>query len=148
MSTMAYDTRTGRARSRVAAGLGFAVLSATSFGLSGPLARGLFDAGWSPGAAVTVRIGLAAVALLPPALVALRGRWGLVRRNAATILLYGALAVTGAQFCYFQAVSSMAVAVALLIEYTAPVAVVCWLWLRHGQRPGRRTVTGTAVAAV
>ncbi|HET7356485.1 MAG TPA: EamA family transporter [Nocardioidaceae bacterium] len=148
MSIIADDTRTARVSPRTGSGLGFAVLSATSFGLSGPLARGLLDVGWSAGAAVTVRIGLAAVALLPPALVALRGRWGLVRRNAATIVLYGALAVTGAQFCYFQAVSSMAVAVALLIEYTAPVAVVCWLWLRHGQRPGRRTLAGTVVAGL
>ena len=29
----------------------------------------------------------------------------------------------------------MQVGVALLIEYTAPVAVVAWLWLRHGHRP-------------
>jgi drug/metabolite transporter (DMT)-like permease len=147
MSAVANDARPVSVASRTGSGLGFAVLSATSFGLSGPLARGLLDVGWSAGAAVTVRIGLAAVVLLPPALVALRGRWALVRRNAVTILLYGALAVTGAQFCYFQAVSSMAVAVALLIEYTAPVAVVCWLWLRHGQRPGRRTLAGTVVAA-
>jgi len=147
MRLVTNDARGVSVSSRTGSGLGFAVLSAASFGLSGPLARGLLDVGWSAGAAVTVRIGLAAVVLLPPALVALRGRWALVRRNAATILLYGALAVTGAQFCYFQAVSSMAVAVALLIEYTAPVAVVCWLWLRHGQRPGRRTLAGTVVAA-
>lgn len=148
MSTVTDDIRRLRVPSRTGSGLGFAVLSAASFGLSGALARGLMDAGWSAGAAVTVRILLAAVALVPPAVVVLRGRWGLLRRNAAMILLYGALAVTGAQFCYFQAVSSMAVAVALLIEYTAPVVVVGWLWLRHGQRPGRRTLAGAVVAAV
>lgn len=145
---VADDTRAARVPARVGPGLGFAVLSAASFGLSGPLARGLMDAGWSPAAAVTVRIVLAAVVLVPPALVVLAGRWWLLRRNAPTILLYGALAVTGAQFAYFQAVSTMAVAVALLIEYTAPVAVICWLWARHGQRPGRRTLAGAVVAAV
>jgi drug/metabolite transporter (DMT)-like permease len=40
------------------------------------------------------------------------------------------------------------VGVALLIEYTAPVAVILWLWLRHGQRPGLLTLAGAAVAAV
>jgi drug/metabolite transporter (DMT)-like permease len=25
--------------------------------------------------------------------------------------------------------------------------VICWLWLRHGQRPGRRTLAGAVVAA-
>jgi drug/metabolite transporter (DMT)-like permease len=38
------------------------------------------------------------------------------------------------------------VAIALLIEYAAPVAVVGWLWARHRQRPGGLTVAGAAVA--
>ena len=42
----------------------------------------------------------------------------------------------------------MQVGPALLIEYTAPAAVVVWLWLRHGQRPGRLTLAGAALAAV
>src|SRR5690348_18091713 len=77
MSTVTDDIRQLRVPSRTGSGLGFAVLSAASFGLSGALARGLMDAGWSAGAAVTVRILLAAVALVPPAVVVLRGRWGL-----------------------------------------------------------------------
>ena len=40
------------------------------------------------------------------------------------------------------------VGVALLIEYTAPVAVIAWLWMRHGQRPGRLTLVGASLAAV
>lgn len=132
---------------RLAGGLGFAVLSAASFGLAGALARGLLDAGWSAGAAVEGRVVVAALALLGPALLGLRGRWGLLRRNAGTVVAYGAVAVAGAQFCYFQAVGSMAVAVALLVEYTAPIAVVGWLWLRHHERPGRETVAGAVVAA-
>jgi len=135
------DTRTG-------SGLGLAVLSAASFGLSGALARGLLDAGWTAGAAVGVRIGVAAVVLLVPALLALRGRWGLLRSNGRLIVGYGLAAVAGAQFAYFNAVGHLQVGVALLIEYTAPVAVVGWLWLRHAQRPGRLTVVGAAVAAV
>ncbi len=40
----------------------------------------------------------------------------------------------------------MPVAIAILIEYAAPVAVVGWLWARHRQVPSRLTVTGAAVA--
>ena len=47
--------------------------------------------------------------------------------------------------CYFSAVAKMDVGPALLIEYTAPAAVVAWLWLRRGQRPSRLTVTGAAI---
>lgn len=136
------------ADSRLVAGLAFAVVSAVTFGLSGPLARPLLDAGWSAGAIVLVRVGLAAVVVAPLGLLALRGRWGLLRRNAGVIVLYGVLAVAGAQFCYFSAVGHMQVGPALLIEYTAPAAVVVWQWLRHGQRPGPLTLVGAGVAAV
>ena len=94
------------------------------------------------------RIGIAAAVLLPFALVALRGRWGLLRRNAGLVVLYGLLAVAGAQFCYFSAVQYMQVGPALLIEYTAPAAVVVWMWLRHGQRPGLLTLMGAGLAAL
>ncbi len=151
MTAITHDTVVPRpaapAGGRLVGGLAFAVVSAVSFGLSGPLARGLIDTGWSPGAVVLVRIGLAALVVSPLGVSALRGRWHLLRRNAALILVYGALAVAGAQFAYFSAVSHMQVGPALLIEYTAPAAVVLWLWLRHGQRPGPVTLLGAGVAA-
>ena len=64
------------------------------------------------------------------------------------MVTYGVLAVAGAQFCYFSAVSHMQVGPALLIEYTAPAAVVVWLWLRQGQRPGPVTLIGAGLAAL
>jgi drug/metabolite transporter (DMT)-like permease len=60
----------------------------------------------------------------------------------------GAIPVAGCQLAYFTAVEHVPVGVALLIEYTAPVAVVGWLWLRQGQRPTRLTVAGTVLGAV
>lgn len=138
MATMTHDVQVGGLR----AGLGFALLSASSFGLSGPLARGLMDAGWSSAAAVAVRVLLAAAVLAPIAVVQLRGRWRLLRRIAPLITAYGLVAVAGCQLAFFNAVAHMEVGVALLVEYTAPVAVVGWLWLRHGQRPTRLTVLG------
>jgi drug/metabolite transporter (DMT)-like permease len=148
MTTMAHDEVTPVASgSRLASGLAFAVISATSFGMSGALARELLDAGWSAGAIVLIRVGLAALVVVPFGLVSLRGRWSLLRRNAGLIFVYGALAVAGAQFCYFSAVAHMQVGPALLIEYTAPATVVVWLWLRHGQRPGPVTLVGAGLAA-
>ena len=151
MSTVTHDDRllpvaaSGR---RLSTGLALAVVSAASFGMSGALARGLMDTGWSAGAAVLVRVTLAALVVLPFGLVSLRGRWSLLRRNAGLVVGYGVLAVAGAQFCYFSAVAHMQVGPALLIEYTAPAAVVVWLWLRHGQRPGPVTLVGAALAAL
>ncbi|MEV6275137.1 DMT family transporter [Nocardia sp. NPDC051832] len=138
MAMLTHDMNVRRLR----AGLIIAVASATSFGLSGSLARGLMDAGWSAAAAVAVRVLVAAAVLLPIALLQLRGDWQLLRRNAALITAYGLLAVAGTQLAYFNAVRYMEVGVALLIEYTAPIPVVAWLWLRHRERPGAGTVVG------
>jgi drug/metabolite transporter (DMT)-like permease len=132
----------------VRTGLAFAVASAFCFGLAGATAAAMFDAGWSAGAAVAIRVALGAVVLSIPALLALRGRWSLVRSNLRLLMMYGILAVAGAQLCYFYAVSYLPVGVALLIEYTSPVGVVVWMWARHGQRPTRLTVVGGAIALV
>ncbi len=126
-------------------GLGYAVVSTASFSLSGPLAHGLMAAGWSSAAATVVRVLTAGLVLLPIALVQLRGRWNLLRRNARLLTHYGLFAVAGVQLTYFNAVSHMEVAVALLIQNTAPIAVTGWLWSRHRQRPPGMTVVGAAL---
>ena len=148
MATVTDDKTMVVVGPRTASGLGFALVSAVTFGLSGALARGLLDTGWSPGAVVLVRIGLAALVVAPFGVIALRGRWHILRRSAGIVVGYGVLAVAGAQFCYFSAVQHMQVGPALLIEYTAPAAVVIWLWLRQGQRPGAVTLLGAGLAAV
>lgn len=146
MSTVADDAV--RFRTGVRVGLPLAIAAAFAFGSSGAWARGLIDAGWTPGAAVTVRVWVAALVLLVPTLLALRGRWRTLRRNAGLVAAYGLLAVAATQLCYFQAVAVMDVGIALLIEYTAPVAVLLWLWLRRGERPTRRSVLGAGIAFV
>ncbi|HZG88957.1 MAG TPA: DMT family transporter [Pseudonocardia sp.] len=144
MQMMTHDA----ARSGVPpSGLLWALASAASFGLSGSLARGLMEAGWTSAAAVTVRLLIGAAVLVPVALVQLRGRWAVLRRNLPLVTAYGMLAVAGCQLAYFNAVAHMQVGVALLIEFTAPVPVVLWMWLRHGQRPGRLTLLGALLGA-
>lgn len=147
MTTLTRDTPKA-STSGFGSGLALALVSAASFGLSGGLVRPLLDSGWTTGGVVLLRIAIGAVVVLPFGIVAMRGRWALIRPAAPTLLLYGGLAVAGAQFCYFSAVRTMEVGPALLIEYTAPVAVVMWMWLVHGQRPGRVTVLGALVAAL
>ena len=127
-------------------GLTLAVLSAATFGTSGTFAAALLDSGWSPAAAVTVRIAVAAAVLTPLAIYALRGRWHLLRANVAAIAAYGLVAVAGCQLFYFNALDHLSVGVALLLEYSGTLLVVLWVWLRHGHRPRRLTVTGGVVA--
>lgn len=127
-------------------GLALAVLSAATFGTSGTFGSSLIGAGWSPAAAVLARISVSALVLTVPAVLRLRGRWVMLRRGAATITVYGLIAVAGCQLFYFNAVQRMPVGVALLLEYLGTVLVVGWLWLRYGQRPRRLTVVGAVLA--
>ena len=145
MAGMGNDTP---ARTGLGIGLVLAIASAASFGLSGALARGLLDAGWSAGAVVLVRIAIGALVVAPVAARALRGRWGALRSNLGLVLIFGAVPVAGTQFAYFSAVQRMDVGPALLIEYTAPAAVVVWLWLRRGERPRPLTLAGAGLAAL
>lgn len=131
---------------RGGAGLGLAVLSAATFGTAGTFAAALLSAGWTPAAAVTTRIALAAVFLTGPALWQARGQWARIRAGWRTIAAYGLVAVAGCQLCYFNAVSRMSVSVALLLEYLGVVLVVGWMWLRHAQRPRRLTMAGAALS--
>jgi drug/metabolite transporter (DMT)-like permease len=140
-------TRFGDDGRRGVVGLGFALLSAATFGTSGPFAGSLMATGWSPDAVVTLRMGIAALALTVPAIFVLRRHGRLPLRAAAReILAFGLVAVGGAQLTFFNAVQRLDVGVALLLEYGGILLVVGWMWLRHGQRPRRLTVVGGVAA--
>ncbi|MFC7491293.1 MULTISPECIES: EamA family transporter [unclassified Knoellia] len=137
------QNRSGRS---VLLGLVLVVVSSAAFGSSGAFAKSLLGAGWTPAGVVTWRVGVAAVVLLPVAVWAVRGQWGLLRRNAGQVIAFGAVAVAGCQFAYFNAVETLSVAVALLLEYLGIVVVVGWMWARHGHRPSRLTLGGVALS--
>jgi drug/metabolite transporter (DMT)-like permease len=138
---MTHDRRRG------AFGLGLAVFSAATFGTSGTFADALMHTGWTPGAVVTLRIGVAAVLLTIPGLLAMRGKWGLLRQSLRSVLAFGFVAVAACQVVYFSAIRRLDIGVALLLEYSGILLVVGWMWLRHGHRPRRLTIAG-GVAAV
>ena len=131
---------------RVDAGLLAAVLSAATFATSGPFAKALLTTGWTPGSVVTARVGLAGLVLLGPALNAVRGLPGVVRRSAWLILGFGVVAVAGCQVAYFNAVQRMPIGVALLLEYLGVVLVVLWVWLRSRRAPAAATLVGVALS--
>src|SRR5512140_2635508 len=83
------------------AGFVLALLSAATFGTSGTFAAALIEAGWSPSAAVTIRISIAALILAVPAVLMLRGRWNVLRRNLGMVAIYGLVAVAGCQVFFF-----------------------------------------------
>jgi drug/metabolite transporter (DMT)-like permease len=133
-------------RAALDSGLLVALASAAAFGTSGPFSKALLESGWSAGSIVLLRVIGAALILLGPALLAVRGRWPLVRAHLGTIAVFGLAAVAGCQVAYANAIEHLTVGVALLLEYLAVVLVALWVWLRTGRAPSRLTWIGMAAA--
>jgi drug/metabolite transporter (DMT)-like permease len=129
-------------------GLILALVSAAAFATSGSLARSLLDLGWSPVAVVAVRMGGAFAILLVPCLLQLR-RTGLpTPQQSGRMVAYGITAVAMAQVCFFSAVQYLSVGVALLLEYTAPVLLIGYFWVRDRRRPAYAVLVGAGLALV
>lgn len=129
-------------------GLVLGIASAFAFSSSGPVVKPLLEGGWSLGAALLLRIGVAALLLSPALVLAIRRERSFVRRHGRIIVLFGVTAVAGCQLLYFSAMQRMPVAVALLIQYLAPVLLVVYTWLRTRRAPSRLVVAGSLVAIV
>nr|WP_267888389.1 EamA family transporter [Nocardia yamanashiensis] len=113
---------------------GWSLGSWVLFASSGPLAKGVMDAGWSAGAVAAVRIGVAAVLLMGVVAVvrpgALRFRWG----DLWVVGGYGVLGVAGVQGLFFVAVERVPVGVAMVLVGLAPVLVALWVRVVRGVR--------------
>jgi drug/metabolite transporter (DMT)-like permease len=126
-------------------GLTLALVSSASFGFAGPLGKSLLETGWSPLGVVLARLTGAGLLLTVPLLVLTRRRTG---GRLGTVLVYGVVAVAGAQVCFFNAVQHLSVGVALLLEYLAPVLLIGWTWARTRQHPNAATALGALLAMV
>ena len=127
-------------------GLLFAVGSAFTFGMSGPLAKALMDAGWTPTAAVTARMAGGALVMAIVATIVKPDWFREAVQHRKTVIAYGLIPIAGAQLCYYNAVAHLSVGVALLLEYTAPILVVGWLWATTRRRPTNMTLAGVGLA--
>jgi len=139
---------TTQRRDQFRLGLVFATASAFTFGMSGPLAKALMVAGWSPTAAVAARLAGGAFVLAIFATIVKPDWVSQAREHAKTVVIYGLFPVAGAQLCYYNAVAHLSVGVAMLLEYTAPVLVIAWVWATTKRRPRGLTLAGVGLAIV
>ena len=135
-------------RSPTSAGLVIAVLAAATFGTSGALIKPMLESGWSPAAAVTVRVLIGGVALTPFALVTLAGRWSALWRGRWRVLGMALIGVAGTQLVYFAAIQRIPVGTGILIEYMAPLLLVAAVWVRSRRTPKAVVLIGSLVALV
>lgn len=128
-------------------GILLAVVSAAAYGTAGSLAHPLLDLGWSSAAVTLLRLGGAGLVLLVPAVLALQ-RWRPTPRAVWRLLAYGVTATGGAQLCYFNAIRYLPVGTASLLEFTAPIWLLGWFWIRDRRPPTRPLVISAVLAVV
>ena len=127
-------------------GLVIAVGASLAFGTSGAFIKPLFEAGWSPAAAVAVRTLIAAIILTPFAVRSLRGQWSVLWRGRWRVLGMALVGVAGCQLVYFMAVARIPVGTAILVEYLAPVLLVLFAWATTRKIPKPVVLIGSIVA--
>lgn len=139
MHEPAPDTR----HSATAMGFGAIALAATLWAVAAVVARALFDRGVEPLELAEARsvITLAGLALIPAA----RRR---ARRSSlgAVIILGVSIALVNA--VYYQAIDRVDVAVALVLQYTAPALVVAWVAFASRTAPRPEVLVGVPVTFV
>lgn len=70
------------------------------------------------------------------------------RRDLVFCLLIGTLGIAGSNFFYYTAVQKTTVAIAITIQYTAPVWVLLYMVMRGRQRATPQRILGVALALV
>ena len=125
-------------------GVGFLLLLSTVFAGNHVAARLAFDHGTSVPAAVSVRAGGTALALLVLLLLQ-RVPLALPRGTLLRGMGIGVL-VAVQSFCIYSAVARIPVGLALLVFQTFPVLIVLLTWASGGERPARRVLVAMLVA--
>ncbi|MDQ6687481.1 MAG: DMT family transporter [Actinomycetota bacterium] len=132
---------------RPALGIGLVVFAAVLFILNAGMSRVALRHGVDPATLTTVRVTFTFLALLVVALLfrrtALRPPRG---RTLLLVVLLGLIGVAALQWAYFVAIDRLPVAMALLLEYQAPVIVALWARLVQGKQVRPRLWLGLALA--
>lgn len=100
--------------------------AATLWGISGVVAKALFNRRIEPWTLIEIRLTGAFVVLL--LILAIRRYPLRVSRDQVARLVLLGLAMTSAQFTYYLTISLTDVATALFLQYTAPVFVAVYGW--------------------
>ncbi len=108
------------------------VVATVLFGFNGTLSRLLFDQGITPVTLVEMRMIIGAFCLLSLLLIGRRSALKVPRRSIGWVIAFG-LSLAVVTYTYFVAISRLPIAVALIIQFSAPAWMVLGesLWFRR-----------------
>jgi drug/metabolite transporter (DMT)-like permease len=137
MSEAPFPVEPARRR-RPRLGYLMAATAAVLWGMNGGISKTILSTGLSPERLAQVRSLGAALALVAILAVMAPGRLRLTRRELPYIVTFGIAGLAFVQWFYFLAIHRLAIGVALLIEYLAPLLVAIWARFFYGETVRRR----------
>ena len=138
MSEAAFPVEPARRR-RPRLGYLMAATAAVLWGVNGAVSKTILATGLPSDRLAQLRSLGAAAGLVAILAVTAPGRLRLTRREVPYLLAFGMGGLAFVQFFYFLAIHRLAIGIALLVEYLAPLLVA--LWARFVQRsPVRRRI--------
>ncbi|WNB85688.1 DMT family transporter [Cellulomonas sp. ATA003] len=102
------------------------VVAAVLFAVNGTVAKLAMTSGLGPTRLVELRTLGSALVLVPVAVLVVRRRMALRRREVLVMAALGIVGMAAVQWFYLVAISRLPVGLALLIEYTAPLLIALW----------------------
>jgi drug/metabolite transporter (DMT)-like permease len=137
MSEAPFPVQPARRR-RPRLGYLMAASAALLWGVNGGISKTILSTGLSAERLAQVRSLGAAVALVAILAVIAPGRLRLTRRELPFIVTFGIAGLAFVQWFYFLAIHRLAIGVALLIEYLAPLLVALWARFFYKETVRRR----------
>jgi drug/metabolite transporter (DMT)-like permease len=123
-----------------------AAVAAVLWGINGAVSKTILSTGLSSERLAQVRSLGAALALVSILAVLAPGKLRLKRRELPYVAVFGIGGLAFVQWFYFLAIHRLAIGVALLIEYLAPLLVALWARFVYHQHVRRRIWVALALA--
>ena len=123
-----------------------AAVAAVLWGINGAVSKTILATGLSSERLAQVRSLGAAVGLVTILALTAPGRLRLTRRELPYVATFGICGLAFVQWFYFLAIHRLAIGVALLIEYLAPLLVALWVRFAYHEHVRRRIWVALALA--
>jgi drug/metabolite transporter (DMT)-like permease len=133
MSEAAFPVEPARRR-HPRLGYAMAAVAAVLWGVNGAVSKTILATGLSSERLAQLRSLGAAAGLVAILAVVAPGRLRLTRRELPYVVTFGVGGLAFVQFFYFLAIHRLAIGIALLVEYLAPLLVALWArFVQHAQ---------------
>jgi drug/metabolite transporter (DMT)-like permease len=107
----------------------YILIGATLWGVSGAVAKSLFNIGIAPAELVQIRLTLSTLTLVLILLLTDRKRLVVAWKDLPYFLILGFVGVAGVQYTYYYTISKIHVGPAVLIQYLSPMWVALYAFI-------------------